>query len=208
MLTKLFSGINIIVGLGNPGPGYTQTRHNAGFWFADALARSHGIGFRSDSKLQADVCKLALPRSDGVQQECWLLKPMTFMNRSGQAVAGLAGFYKIPVTAILVVHDELDLPAGTVRIKQGGGHGGHNGLRDIAAHLGDNFLRLRIGIAHPGKGNDVTAYVLNRPSKTEETLIQEAMDAAFSVLPLMAGGDLERAMHQLHSRGQLPKDPM
>lgn len=193
-------GINLIVGLGNPGPDYASTRHNAGFWFADALARSQGASLKSESKFHADVCKLSLPRSDGARQECWLLKPTTFMNRSGQAVASLAGFYKIPVTNILVVHDDLDLPAGTVRIKQGGGHGGHNGLRDIIAHLGDNFLRLRIGIGHPGKGNDVVGYVLNRPSKPEDALIQDALDAALSVLSQLTGDDIERAMQQLHSR--------
>jgi PTH1 family peptidyl-tRNA hydrolase len=193
-------GIKLIVGLGNPGPDYAQMRHNAGCWFVDALARSQGVGFKSESKFHADVCKLSLPRSVGAKQECWLLKPTTFMNRSGQAVASLAGFYKIPVTDILVVHDDLDLPVGTVRIKQGGGHGGHNGLRDIIAHLGDNFLRLRIGIGHPGKGNDVTGYVLNRPSKQEEALIGEGIDAALSASSLIWEGEIERAMHQLHSR--------
>ncbi|MEO5702280.1 MAG: aminoacyl-tRNA hydrolase [Gammaproteobacteria bacterium] len=193
-------GINLIVGLGNPGSDYAQTRHNAGFWFADTLARSQGASFKLESKFQADVCKLSLLRSDGARQECWLLKPATFMNRSGQAVASLAGFYKIPTMNILVIHDDLDLPTGTVRIKQGGGHGGHNGLRDLIAHLGDDFLRLRIGIGHPGKGNDVVGYVLNRPSKPEDALIHDAMDDALTVLPHMVGDDLEKAMHQLHSR--------
>ncbi|MEO5573877.1 MAG: aminoacyl-tRNA hydrolase [Gammaproteobacteria bacterium] len=193
------AGISLIVGLGNPGPDYAQTRHNAGFWLIDALAQSHGASFKQESRFHGAVCKISPPRSNG-SRECWLLKPATFMNRSGQAVASLAGFYKIPVTHILVVHDDLDLPVGTVRIKQGGGHGGHNGLRDISAHLGDDFLRLRIGIGHPGKGNDVTAYVLNRAPKTEQTLIQDGIDNALSVLPLMLCGDLERAMHQLHSR--------
>ncbi len=194
------AGISLIVGLGNPGPDYAQTRHNAGFWFIDTLAQSQGGVFRPESKFQGGVCKFSFPRLDGGSKECWLLKPSTFMNRSGQAVASLAGFYKIPVTDILAVHDDLDLPIGTVRIKQGGGHGGHNGLRDITTHLGDNFLRLRIGIGHPGKGNDVTAYVLSRAPKQEEALIQEGIDNALSVLPLMLSGDLERAMHQLHSR--------
>lgn len=193
-------GIKLISGLGNPGPDYAQTRHNVGFWFVDALARSQGGSFKPESKFHAEVCKISLPRSAGGKQECWLLKPTTFMNRSGQAIISLAGFYKIPVTDILVVHDELDLPVGTVRLKQGGGHGGHNGLRDIIAHMGDNFLRLRIGIGHPGKGNDVTAYVLNRPAKQEETLIGEGIDAALSITALIGEGEIEKAMHQLHSR--------
>lgn len=193
------AGISLIVGLGNPGLDYAQTRHNAGFWLIDTLAQSHGASFKPESKFHGAVCKISPPQSNS-PKECWLLKPATFMNRSGQAVASLAGFYKIPVTDILVAHDDLDLPVGAVRIKQGGGHGGHNGLRDISVHLGDDFLRLRIGIGHPGKGNDVTAYVLNRAPKTEEALIQDGIDNALSVLPLMLNGDLERAMHQLHSR--------
>ena len=192
--------LDLIAGLGNPGPSYEQTRHNAGFWFADALAENAGKKFKLEAKFHASVCKLSLSIPAGATHECWVLKPTTFMNRSGQAINSLATFYKIPVTNILVVHDDLDLPVGTVRVKQGGGHGGHNGLRDIIAHLGDDFLRLRIGIGHPGKGNDVTNYVLNSPPKQEETLIRDAMSEALAVLPSLVSGDTERAMQQLHSQ--------
>ncbi|HLA74864.1 MAG TPA: aminoacyl-tRNA hydrolase [Gammaproteobacteria bacterium] len=191
------SAIELIAGLGNPGPDYEQTRHNVGFWLVDELARQGGVNFKFESKFQGAVCKYTV---SGQPQSCWLLKPHTFMNRSGQAIAGLASFYKIPLENILVVHDDLDLPVGTLRLKQGGGHGGHNGLRDIIAHLGDNFMRLRIGIGHPGKGNDVTNYVLNRPAKQEETLLHDAVAEALMALPLLLHGEREKAMQQLHTR--------
>lgn len=196
----MHTGIDLIVGLGNPGPEYEATRHNVGFWFVDALAHSARASFKPEAKFFGAACKLSLPLGGAENKECWLLKPVTFMNRSGQAVASLAAFYKIPVNKVLVVHDDLDLPAGSVRLKQGGGHGGHNGLRDIIAHLGDNFLRLRIGIGHPGKGNDVTAYVLNRPSREDSVLISEALDEGQAVLPLLLSGDYGRVMQRLHSR--------
>lgn len=192
--------ISLIAGLGNPGPEYEQTRHNAGFWFVDALAQSLGTNFKTEAKFHGAVCKLSFAAADGTSQECWLFRPINFMNRSGQALASLAGFYKIPVADILVVHDELDLPVGTVRVKQGGGHGGHNGLRDIIAHIGDDFLRLRIGIGHPGKGSDVTGYVLSRPPKSEEVQIKQVINDALSVVPLLLSGDTEKAMQQLHSQ--------
>jgi len=186
--------IDLIVGLGNPGPDYELTRHNAGFWFLDELARRAKLSFKFEAKFQGTVAKYPAPGRD-----CWLLKPHTFMNKSGQPIAGLAGFYKIPVENILVVHDDLDLPPGTVRLKQGGGHGGHNGLRDIITHLGDNFLRLRIGIGHPGKGNDVVSYVLQRAPAAEQQLLDAAMVEAHAALPLILTGEIEKAMQQLHT---------
>lgn len=186
--------IDLIVGLGNPGPDYELTRHNAGFWFVDELARQAKQSFRFEAKFQGAIAKYPAPGRD-----CWLLRPHTFMNKSGQPIAALAGFYKIPVENTLVVHDDLDLPPGTVRLKQGGGHGGHNGLRDIIAHLGDNFLRLRIGIGHPGKGNDVVGYVLQRAPAVEQKLIDTAMLEAHAALPLILSGEAEKAMQQLHT---------
>jgi PTH1 family peptidyl-tRNA hydrolase len=184
------------VGLGNPGPQYDQTRHNAGFWFVDELARRHGSDFRRESKFQAWVCK---PRIGG--RDVWLLKPETYMNLSGRAVAALAGFFKIPIDSILVAHDELDLPPGTVRIKRGGGHGGHNGLRSLIEQLGSNdFLRLRLGIGHPGHKDDVVDYVLTRPSQQDRAAIEQAIEDAADVMSLLLSGERERAMHVLHSK--------
>lgn len=188
--------IELIVGLGNPGPEYQYTRHNAGFWFADAVARKHAASFQSESRFHAQIAKFT---PDPVGGECRLLKPQTFMNRSGQAVASLAAFYKLPAESILVAHDDLDLPAGIVRLKQGGGHGGHNGLRDIIAQIGDAFARLRIGIGHPGKGNNVEGYVLKRAPAEEQHLTDDALADALAALPLILNGEMEKAMQQLHT---------
>ena len=190
------SGIRLIAGLGNPGPRYQATRHNAGFWFADAVAHGRGGQFKSSTRFHGELCEVAV---DG--RSCWILKPDVFMNRSGQAVAALAGFYKIPAEQILVVHDELDLPAGTARLKQGGGNGGHNGLRSIAESLGSgNFVRLRIGIGHPGQRDLVTDYVLTKPSQEDRQAIEEAITNAMALLPDIFSGNLERAMHKLHTK--------
>ncbi|CAK0747979.1 peptidyl-tRNA hydrolase [Gammaproteobacteria bacterium] len=188
--------VRLIAGLGNPGPRYEDTRHNAGFWVVDALAREVGAHFRPEARFHGETCRIAGPGND----ECWLLKPTTFMNHSGQSVAALARFYKLPVSEILVVHDDLDLPPGTARLKQGGGHGGHNGLRDITAHLGADFLRLRLGIGHPGDARKVVDYVLDRPSRAEEEAIHEAIDDAMRVLPWVRADELQKAMNHLHSR--------
>ncbi|MFN2337803.1 MAG: aminoacyl-tRNA hydrolase [Gammaproteobacteria bacterium] len=189
------ASIQLIVGLGNPGPEYDRTRHNAGFWFVDALARQRGDSLRNENRFHGETARI---ERDGL--ECRLLKPLTFMNRSGQAVSALAKFYRIPPESILVVHDELDLPPGTARLKKGGGHGGHNGLRDIISALGGNgFLRLRIGIGHPGHRDDVVEYVLRKASRQDEGLIEQSIDAALGVVPLLLAGEVERAMHQLHS---------
>lgn len=189
------STVQLIVGLGNPGAEYEPTRHNAGFWFVDELARAAGCSLRNESRFHAEVGRCTLHG-----QDCRLQKPATFMNRSGQAVAALAKFLRIPPTEILVVHDELDLPPGAARLKKGGGHGGHNGLRDLIAHLGtQDFLRLRIGIGHPGDRSQVVDYVLRRPGREERELIDAAMLRALEVMPLAVAGEFERAMHKLHS---------
>jgi len=188
--------LRLIVGLGNPGPQYEHTRHNAGCWLVDALARHHGGSFRPESKFSGEVCQISV-----AGHLLWLLKPLTFMNRSGQSVGRLADFYKIPLPAILVVHDDLDLPPGTVRLKRAGGHGGHNGLRDIISHLGGNdFLRLRLGIGHPGISKDVIDYVLCRAPRNEQQLIERAVEDALRELPRLLDGQLGKAMHALHSR--------
>lgn len=187
--------IDLIVGLGNPGRDYEDTRHNAGAWLVDALARSRGVSLQPESKFFGLTGRLQLNGND-----VRLLIPTTFMNRSGQAIAAVAGFYKIAPESILVAHDELDLPPGVARLKQGGGHGGHNGLRDTIARLGNNanFQRLRLGIGHPGSAEQVVGYVLNRPTAAERQAIDAAVDAALDVLPLAIAGESAKAMNQLH----------
>lgn len=192
-MSEQATSIALIAGLGNPGPEHEGDRHNAGFWFVDELARRCGESLKKEARFHGEVARLTV---DG--HSCWVIKPNTFMNRSGQAVAALAGFYKIPTEQILVVHDELDLAPGTARLKQGGGHGGHNGLRDLGAHLGALYPRLRLGIGHPGHKDLVTDYVLGRPPKAERVLIDEAIAASLDVLPLLLDGDLGRAMNKLH----------
>ncbi len=188
------STIQLIVGLGNPGQKYTKTRHNAGFWFVDALANRANVFFRSETKFSGEVCKLQL---EG--QAFWLLKPTTFMNRSGLAVKQLSSFYKIPIEHILIVHDELDLNPGTARLKSAGGHGGHNGLRDIHAHMGKMYQRLRIGVGHPGDRSKVVDFVLGNPSLDDSIDIERSIDAAIDVIDLVVIGELQKAMHRLHS---------
>jgi len=187
--------IRLIVGLGNPGPKYDQTRHNAGFWFVDQLALRFGGQFRAESKFSGEVCKIRV-----AEEEVWLLKPMTFMNRSGLAVRQLSTFYKIPLEEILVAHDELDLDPGVVRLKRGGGHGGHNGLRDISSQLGKDFMRLRIGIGHPGHKDDVVDFVLSRARREEQQGIDDAINEAADAAEDIISGQSQKAMNQLHSR--------
>lgn len=190
------SGIQLFVGLGNPGAQYTATRHNAGFWWVDQIAAENACRLNHESKFLGDT-----GRFKSADREAWLLKPATFMNKSGRAVAALANFYKIPPEAILVIHDELDLPAGSIKLKKGGGHGGHNGLKDIVACLGTNdFWRLRIGIDHPGDRNAVVNYVLNAPMKEEQRQIDEAIDASTAILPALLEGNMESAMLKLHTK--------
>lgn len=189
--------VQLIVGLGNTGDRYTGTRHNAGFWFVDELAARHGGVFRAESKFAGEVTRITV---DG--RDVHLLKPATLMNRSGRAVSALAGFFKLPVTGILLAHDELDLPPGTVRLKRGGGHGGHNGLRDTERALGSrDYLRLRLGIGHPGDASLVTPWVLGRPSPEDRTAIEDAIQRAVDMAPGIIAGELERVMNSLNSKG-------
>lgn len=187
--------VALIVGLGNPGSNYEPTRHNAGWWLLDKLVQSYAGKFQPEAKFFGEVAKISV-----AGKACWLLKPTTFMNRSGQAVIALSSFYKIPPQNILVAHDELDLSPGVARLKQGGGHAGHNGLRSIMSSLGNgDFLRLRLGIGHPGSKDQVTDYVLHCPAQEDQALIDISIAEAAAVLPLLMDGDLQRAMHRLHS---------
>jgi PTH1 family peptidyl-tRNA hydrolase len=190
------STIRLIAGLGNPGPQYEQTRHNAGAWLIESLARRYQLTLKPDRKYFGLTAKLCLPSGD-VQ----LIIPSTFMNRSGQAVQALANYYKIKPEEILVAHDELDFPAGTVRLKESGGHGGHNGLRDIISKLGGNkdFYRLRIGIDHPGDKKLVHDYVLGRPSVSDRQKIERSIEDIEDVIELIISGDMNTAMNRLHT---------
>lgn len=193
------NGIRLVVGLGNPGPEHQLDRHNAGFWFVDALAREHGAQLAREGKFHGEVGRARIGGAT-----VFLLEPATWMNRSGQAVVALAHFYRIPPEEILVVHDELDLPPGQAKMKKGGGHAGHNGLRDIQARLGSaDFWRLRIGIGHPRTlqlNQDVADFVLNRPTREQQHAIDEAMGRALDCFPDAVAGNLEVAMMKLHTR--------
>jgi PTH1 family peptidyl-tRNA hydrolase len=188
--------IRLIVGLGNPGREYEDTRHNAGFWWVDRVAAARGAAFNLDKKFHGLVTRIHL-----TGHEAWLLKPATFMNRSGQAVGALCAFYKITPEEILVIHDELDLPPGEARLKKGGGHGGHNGMRDIIAHLGtQDFWRLRLGIGHPGDKLQVADFVLHPARSEEQELIDSAVDKSLPLLPQLLAGDFSAAMLKLHTK--------
>ena len=191
------TAIQLIVGLGNPGPEYDQTRHNAGALFVERLAEQQRVSLSLDKKYFGLVGKFSHQGRD-----VRLLIPTTYMNRSGQAVAALANFFRIPIEAILVAHDELDMPPGVAKLKQGGGHGGHNGLRDIIAQLGNqnNFHRLRLGIGHPGHASLVSSFVLGRAPRSEQELLDKSIDNALGVLPEMLAGDWTKAMQKLHSQ--------
>jgi PTH1 family peptidyl-tRNA hydrolase len=193
--------IRLIVGLGNPGPEYEQTRHNAGFWWVDEVAS------RLNVRLQPERSYFGLAgRANLSQGPVWLLQPMTFMNLSGKSVAALARFFKIAPEEILVAHDELDLPPGQVKLKQGGGHAGHNGLKDMAAQLGSpNFWRVRLGIGHPGERSEVAAYVLRKPPSAEREAIQDSMNLAMSGLDAMLQGDMQAAVLKVHAKPPRPK---
>lgn len=188
--------IRLIVGLGNPGSEYENTRHNAGAWLLEEIARHYGVQLKPEKKFHGISGKANIKG-----QDVFLLFPTTFMNLSGQAVQALANFYKISVNEILVLHDELDLPAGVARFKKGGGHGGQNGLRDIISKMGNNkdFYRCRIGIGHPGDKNKVTGHVLGKPNKDELNKIMSAIDAAASEIDSTVSGDWAGAMNRLHS---------
>lgn len=187
--------LQVIVGLGNPGQEAQLTRHNAGFWFVDALARRLGGHFRGHSRYQSELCRVQL---GGV--ELTLLKPQTYMNRSGLAVRAVSDYMKVPPEQILVAHDELDLPIGIARFKLGGGHGGHNGLRDTITHIGQNFWRLRLGVGHPGDKTEVINYVLKRAPQDEESAILSALSASLDSLQVFLEQGAEKAMHGLHGK--------
>ena len=190
--------IKLVVGLGNPGSEYTETRHNAGFWFVDSLARQNNCQFSSESRFHGEAGRIS---SSGI--DCRLLKPQTFMNDSGRSVQAMLDYFKIGIDEVLVAHDEIDLDSGIIKLKKGGGHGGHNGLRDIIGQTGEkNFLRLRIGVGHPGSRDSVTPHVLGRPGREDQKLIDVAIEEALSIMPLLFDGDLQKAMNELHSDGK------
>ena len=192
------NNIALIAGLGNPGNRYTETRHNVGFWFIERMQSTYSISFRQENKFKAETGHFTFDN-----RAVRVIAPETFMNLSGQSVAPMASFYRIEPAQILVVHDELDLQPGTIKLKVGGGHGGHNGLRDIASRLGStNFIRLRIGIGHPGDSKRVSGYVLKRPTLTEQKLIEHSIDRAIEHLPDILSGDYQKVMNQLHTPNQ------
>lgn len=189
------TGIKLFVGLGNPGANYTNTRHNAGFWWVDLIAQQTNSTLASESKFFGIAGKL------NQHANRWLLMPTTFMNASGKAVAALANYYKILPEEIMVIHDELDLPAGEIKLKFGGGHGGHNGLRDIHSALGTkDYWRLRVGIGHPGNRNEVVNFVLKPPTKGEQTAIDDCLYESSKQLEQLVAGEFEKAMLALHTK--------
>lgn len=186
--------LSLIVGLGNPGAEYAQTRHNAGFWYVEQLADQYRITLKHEPKFHAYTGRGTI---EG--QDVRLLLPMTFMNRSGQAVAPYTKFYQIPTAEILIAHDELDMPAGLIKLKTGGGHGGHNGLRDIVPHIGADFHRLRIGIGHPGHKDKVSGHVLGKAPAAEQALLDQAIHEALKQTSLLVNGQISKAMNQLNA---------
>ncbi|MGB4812772.1 MAG: aminoacyl-tRNA hydrolase [Methylophilaceae bacterium] len=189
------SGIRLFVGLGNPGDKYERTRHNAGFWWVDSIAA------KTDSKLTLDAKMFGMVAKLNPTPDKWLLKPTTFMNLSGKAVAALANYYKISPAEILVIHDELDLPAGSIKLKFSGGHGGHNGLKDIHSALGTaDYWRLRVGIGHPGNRNEVVSFVLKPPLKDEQSAIDDSLIESTKLLDDLLAGNFDSAMLKLHTK--------
>ncbi len=186
--------LTIIAGLGNPEDRYAQTLHNAGFWFADELARRDGSQFKYEKRFDADVRKIQIANND-----VWLVKPQSYMNRSGGPIRGILDYYRQSTARLLVAHDEIDLPPGTVRLKLGGGHGGHNGLRDVIRHCGADFMRLRLGVGHPGHKDEVTDYVLKQASRDAGAAIRGNVDDAADVMLLLADDGLNAAMKKLHT---------
>ena len=194
--------IKLLVGLGNPGTEYARTRHNAGFQLLDELAARHGATFRSEPRHRAELARARIGAAD-----LWLLKPMNYMNHSGDAVQSVASFYKVSPASILVAYDELDFPAGVVRLKLGGGAAGHNGMRDVIAQIGDAFWRLRIGIGHPGDRARVLDYVLGRPSADEAELLGKGLQGAADIVPVLLESGAQIAMNLLHTRDPSANDP-
>lgn len=194
--------LKLIVGLGNPGTEYARTRHNAGFRFVEELARRHQATFRSEPRHGGELARATI-----AGQRLWLLKPMSYMNHSGDPVRSVSDFYRVPVGSVLVAYDELDFPPGVVRLKLAGGAAGHNGMRDVIAHVGEGFWRLRIGIGHPGDRGAVLDYVLGRASAEEEALIQAASLAAADAVPVLLTEGAQIAMNLLHGRESGPGSP-
>ena len=186
--------LTAIAGLGNPEERHARTLHNAGFWFVDELARRADAQFGYEKRFDADVCRITL-----ADNEIWLLKPQSYMNLSGGPLRGVLDYYRLAVSDLLVAHDEIDLEPGTVRLKKGGGHGGHNGLRDVIKHTGSDFMRLRIGVGHPGHKDLVTDYVLKRASAEVEQAMLRNIDDAADVVPMLADDGIEAAMTRLHT---------
>lgn len=186
--------VTIIAGLGNPEERYERTLHNAGFWFVDELARRAGAAFKYEKRFDAEVCKVDIAGHD-----VWLVKPQSYMNLSGGPVRGVLDYYRLKASQLLVAHDEIDLSPGTVKLKDGGGHGGHNGLRDVIQHCGRDFLRLRLGVGHPGQKDKVTSYVLKKASSDVESAILRNVDDAADVMSLLVEDGLNAAMKKLHT---------
>ena len=186
--------LQLVVGLGNPGVEHEDTRHNAGFWFIDELARRHDVRLKPERRYNAEAGRVSIA---GVP--LWLLKPMGYMNRSGQSVRSFSEYFQIPSEEVLVVHDELDLPAGVARLKKGGGAGGHNGVKDVIAHFGEDFWRIRVGIGHPGNRDQVIDHVLERASAVEERLMREAIELAIAEFPRLITEGAEKMMNRLHT---------
>ncbi len=190
--------VKLIVGLGNPGPDYLMTRHNAGFWFVDALANKLSLNFSQDKKSQSELC-----RYQNGSIDCWICKPQTYMNESGISVQALSSYYKIPMEQVMVAHDEIDLPPGTTRLKEGGGHGGHNGLRDIIQRTSKkDFLRLRVGVGHPGSKDQVVPYVLGRASADEENKILDSFSLVLEKSDEVFKDNVNRLMTGLNNRSK------
>ena len=186
--------LQLVVGLGNPGVEHEDTRHNAGFWFIDELASRHDGRLKAERRYNADVGRVTI-----ADTPLWLMKPMGYMNRSGQSVRSFSEYFQIPSEEVLVVHDELDLPAGVARLKKGGGAGGHNGVKDVIAHFGEDFWRIRVGIGHPGNRDQVIDHVLERASAVEERLMREAIELAIAEFPRLITEGAEKMMNRLHT---------
>jgi PTH1 family peptidyl-tRNA hydrolase len=187
--------LSIVAGLGNPEERYERTLHNAGFWFVDALARSIDGEFRFEKRFDADVCRIRI-----AGEEIWLVKPQSFMNLSGAPLRSVLDYYRLSTDKLLVAHDEIDLPPGTVRLKKGGGHGGHNGIRDVIGHCGADFMRLRLGVGHPGEKDRVTGYVLQQASGDIESAVRRNIEEAMQVMPMLVELGLNAAMKELHTQ--------
>jgi PTH1 family peptidyl-tRNA hydrolase len=186
--------LQLVVGLGNPGAEHEDTRHNAGFWFVDEMARRYDLRLKPERRYNAEA-----GRGEIAGRPLWFLKPMGYMNRSGQSVRAFCDYLQLPSDQLLVVHDELDLPPGVARRKRGGGAGGHNGMKDVIAHLGEDFWRLRIGIGHPGHRELVIGYVLERPGSVEQRLMREAIELAVAEFPRLLMEGAEKMMNRLHT---------